>query len=145
MDIFCSFLSNFLCYRIYSSSRTHGSSLISNIQPVETTPPLSCVDPLATVTSTLIIYKASDVNNFSSTKPYQQDTNIYLTREMECRFYPLMLPDKFLNEYLPLDNSELVFSESNWSEIHPGMKKIGMYPLFVSFTLYSYQLVHTKM
>ena len=143
--IFCYFLSDFLCYRTYSSSRTHEPSLTSNIQPVETTPPSSCVDPLATVTSTPIVCKASDVNNFSSTKPYQQDANIYLTREMEYRLHPLVLPDEFLNEYLSLDDPKLVCPKSNWSEIHSGMKEVGMYPLFVSFTLCSCQPAHTEM
>ena len=142
--IFCYFLSDFLCYRTYPSSRTHGPSLTSNIQPVETTLPSLCVDPLATVTSTLIVCKASDVNNFSSTKPYRQDINIYLAREMEYRFHPLMLPDKFLNKYLPLNDPKLVCPESNWSEIYPGMKEVGMYLLFVSFTLCSCQLAHTE-
>jgi len=112
---------------------------------VETTPPSSHVDLSVTVTNTLIIYKALSVNNFSSTKPYWRDTSIYLTREMEYRFYLLMLPDKFLNEYLLLNDPKLVFPESNWLEIHSGIKEVGMYPLFVSFTLSSYQLAHTKM
>ena len=143
--IFCYFLSDFLCCRTYSSSRTHGPSPTSNIQPVETTPPSSRLDPSATVTSTPIVCKALGVNNFSSTKTYWRDANIYLAREMEYRFHPLILPDKFLNKYLPLDDPELVCPESNWSEIHPGMKEVGMYPLFVSFALCSCQPAHTEM
>ena len=63
---------------------------------------------------------------------------------MDDKFHPLMLPDEFLNEYLLLDDPELVCPESNWSEIYPGIKEIGIYPLFVSFTLCSCQLAHTE-
>jgi len=143
--IFCYFLSDFLCCRTYSSSRTHGPPPTSNIQPVETTLPSSRLDPSATVTSTPIAYKASGVDNHSSTNTYRRDANICLAREMENRFRRLMLPGEFLNEYLPLDDPELVCSESNWPEIRTGMKEVGMYPLFVSITLRSCQPAHTEM
>ena len=143
--IFCYFLSDFLCCRTYYSSRTHGPSLTFNPRPAETTPPSSRLDPSATVTSTPIAYKASDVNNHSTTKTYQRDAKICLAREMENRFHPLMLPGEFLNKYLPLDDPKLVCPESNWPEIRTGMKEVGMYPLFVSFTLCSCQLAHTEM
>ena len=129
----------------YSSSSIQGPSPTPNPRPVETTPPSSCLDPSATVTSTPIVLKASGVDNHSSTKTYQRDANICLTREMENRFRRLMLPGEFLNKYLPLDDPKLVCPESNWPEIHTGLKEVGMYLLFVSITLRSCQPAHTKM
>ena len=76
---------------------------------------------------------------------YRRDANKLLGEETDNRFLPLMLPDKFLNKYLPLDNPKLAWPESNWPEIHIGMKEVGMYPLFVSITLHSYQPAHTEM
>jgi len=143
--MFCYFLSDFLRCRPYSSSSTHGPSQTSNIQPAETTPPSSRADPSVTVTNTPIVWKASGVNTYSSTKSYRRDANKLLGEETDNRFLPLMLPDEFLNKYLPLDNPKLACPESNWSEIHTGMKEVGMYPLFVSITLRSYQPAHTEM
>ena len=145
LSMFCYFLSDFLYCRPYSSSSTHGSSQTSNIQPAETTLPLSHANPSVTVTNTLIVWKALDVNTYSSTKSYRRDANKLLGEEMDNRFLPLMLPDKFLNKYLPLDNLKLVCPESNWPEIHIGMKKVEIYLLFVSITLHSYHPVHTEM
>ena len=85
------------------------------------------------------------IHTYSSTKSYRQDTNKLLGEETNNRFLPLMLLDKFLNKYLPLDNPKLAWPESNWPEIHIGMKEVGMYPLFVSITLHSYQPAHTEM
>ena len=112
---------------------------------METTPPSSCLDPSATVTSTPIVFKASGVDNFSSTKPYRRDASERLGKEMDDKFLPLVLPNEFLNKYLPLDDTESVCPESNWPEIHTGMKEVGMYPLFVSITLRSCQPAHTEM
>ena len=64
---------------------------------------------------------------------------------MENRFHQLMLPGKFLNKYLPLDDPKLVCPELNWPEIHTRMKEVGMYLLFVSITLRSCQQAHTEM
>ena len=143
--MFCYFLSYFLCCRTLFHGSIHEPSPTSNPRPAETTPPSSRLDPSATVTSTPIAYKASGVNNHSSTKTYQRDANICLTREMENRFCWLILPGKFLNKYLPLDDPKLVCPESNWPEIRTGMKEVEMYPLFVSFTLCSCQPAHTEM
>ena len=143
--MFCYFLSYFLCCRKLFHSSIHEPSLTSNPHPAETTLSSSCVDLSATVTSTLIVCKASGIDNHSSTKTYRQDANICLAREMENRFRRLMLPGKFLNKYLLLDNPKLACLESNWPEIRTGMKEIEMYSLFVSITLCSCQPVHTKM
>jgi len=70
-SMFCYFLSDFLCYRPYSSSSAHGPSQTSNIQPAETTLPSSCADPSVTVTNTSIVWKALGVNTYSFTKSYQ--------------------------------------------------------------------------
>ena len=143
--MFCYFLSYFLCCRILFHGSIHGLSPTSNPCPAETTPPSLHLDPSATVTSTPIAYKASGVNNHSSTKTYQRDANICLTREMENRFRRLMLPGKFLNKYLSLDDPKLTCPKSNWPEIHTGMKEVEMYPLFVSIILCSCQPAHTEM
>ena len=123
---------------------THRLSQTFNIQLVKTTLPLSHANPLVAVTNTLIIYKASDVDTFNSTKLYWQDANKHLGEGMDNRFYPLILPDKFLNKYLLLDNAELVCLETNWLEIHTRIKEVGMYLLFVSIILYSCQPAHTE-
>ena len=143
--MFCYFLSYFLCYRTLFHDRIHEPSPTSNPRPAETTPPSSRLDPSVTVTSTPIAYKASGVDNHSSTKTYRRDANICLTREMENRFRQLMLPGEFLNKYLPLDDPKSACPESNWPEIRTGMKEVGMYLLFVSITLRSCQPAHTKM
>ena len=129
----------------YFSSSIYEPSLTSNPHPAETTPSSLHLDLSATVTSTPIAYKASDVDNHSSTKTYQWDANICLAREMENRFHWLMLPGEFLNKYLPLDDPKLVCPELNWPEIHTGIKEVEMYPLFVSITLCSCQPAHTEM
>ena len=128
----------------YFSSSIQGSSLTPNPRPVETTPPSSRLNPSTTVTSTSIIFKASDIDNFSFTKLYLWDANKCLGKEMDDKFHPLILPDEFLNEYLSLDDPKLVCSESNWLEIHPGIKEVGIYLLFISFTLCSCQPAHTE-
>jgi len=138
-------LSYFLYCRTLFHASIHEPSPTSNPYLAETIPPSSYLDPSAIVTSTLIAYKASGVNNYSSTKTYWRDTNIYLARKIESRFHQLMLPGEFLNKYLPLDNPKSVCSESNWLEIHTGMKKVEMYLLFVSIILHSCQPAHTEM
>ena len=143
--MFCYFLSYFFCCRTLFHDSIHEPSPTSNPRPAETTPPSSRLDPSATVTSTPIAYKASGVDNHSSTKTYRRDANICLAGEMENRFRRLMLPGEFLNKYLPLDDPKLVCPESNWPEIRTGMKEVGMYPLFVSITLRSCQPAHTEM
>ena len=143
--MFCDFLSYFICCRTLFHGSIHEPSLTSNPHPAETTPPLSHLDPSATETSTPIAYKASVVDNHSSTKTYRQDANICLAREMGSRFCWLMLPGKFLNKYLLLDDPKLACPESNWPEIHTGIKEVGMYLLFVSITLHSCQPAHTEM
>ena len=143
--MFCYFLSYFLCCRTLFHSSIHEPSPTSNPRPAETTPLSLHLNPSAIVTSTPIAYKTSGVDNHSSTKIYWRDANICLAREMENRFCQLMLPGKFLNKYLPLDDPKLVCPESNWPEIRTGMKEVGMYSLFVSITPRSCQPAHTEM
>ena len=143
--MFCYFLSYFLCCRTLFHGSIHEPSPTSNPRPAETTPPSSRLDPSATVTSTPIAYKASGVDNHSSTKTHRRDANIYLAGEMGNRFRRLMLPGEFLKKYLPLDDPKSACPESNWPEIRTGMKEVGMYPLFVSITLRSCQPAHTEM
>ena len=128
-----------------SSSSIQETSLILNLYLVKTTLPSLCLDSSTTVTSTLIIFKVSGINNFSSTKLYQQDANKYLGKKMDNKFLSLMLLDEFLNKYLLLDNTKLACLESNWPEIYTRMKKVGMYILFVSITFCSCELAHTEM
>ena len=59
-------------------------------------------------------------------------------------FLPLMLPDKFLNKYLSLDNIESACLASNWLEIHTGIKEMEIYLMFVSITLYSFEPAYTE-
>ena len=96
-----------------SSSSIQETSLILNLYLVKTTLPSLCLDSSTTVTSTLIIFKVSGINNFSSTKLYQQDANKYLGKKMDNKFLSLMLLDEFLNKYLLLDNTKLACLESN--------------------------------
>ena len=128
-----------------SSSSIQETFLILNLYLVKTTLPSLCLDSSTTVTSTLIIFKVSGINNFSSTKLYQQDANKYLGKKMDNKFLSLMLLDEFLNKYLLLDNTKLACLESNWPEIYTRMKKVGMYILFVSITFCSCELAHTEM
>ena len=45
---------------------------------------------------------------------------------MNDKFLPLMLPDEFLNKYLPLDGSEPACPELNWLKIHAGIKEMAL-------------------
>jgi len=150
--IFVTFACDMICTTLISSTVQNNSSssiqeasLILNLYLVKTTLPSLCLNSSTTVTSTVIIFKVSGVNNFSSTKLYQQDANKHLGKKMDNKFLSLMLLDEFLNKYLLLDNTKLACLESNWPEIYTRMKKVGMYILFVSITFCSCKLAHTEM